>query len=102
MKLSEVYKEKIDHVKEMDFSGDKITVRLFLKSESDELSDMVLNPDKHDEFLARSVFEDGKTIFDAGNIAIFENMPNAHKSELMKAITIANGGSASFEEKKSN
>lgn len=102
MKLSEVYKEKLDHIKEMPFRDSKINVRLFLKTESEKFADMVEDPDRHDEFLAKAIFEDGKTIFDAGNIGIFENMPNAHKAEIMKAITIANGGSASFEEKKSN
>ena len=102
MKLSEVYKEKFTHIKTMPFRDSKIDVRLFLKTESDEFAEMITDENRHDEFLSKAIFEDGKTIFDAGNIGIFENMPNAHKSELMKVITLANGGSASFEEKKSD
>jgi hypothetical protein len=102
MKITEIYKEKFDHIKEMPFRDGKVNVKLFLKTEGDEFGEMVLDSERWDEFLAKSIYEDGKTIFDAGNIACFANMPNAHKKELMEVITIANGGSASFEEKKSN
>lgn len=100
MKLSEIYSQKIDHLKSVKFGESEIKVKLFLKDEAEEYSKLLENPDNHDEFLAKSIFESDKSLFDDGKTSIFSNMPNAHKKELMKLITIANGGGESFEEKK--
>lgn len=102
MKLSEIYSEKIDHLKTVKFGKSEIKVKLFMQDEAEEFAEMVLDESRIDEFLARSVFESDKSLFDEGKVEIFKNMPNAHKSDLMKVISEANGGSASFEEKKSD
>lgn len=102
MKLTEIYKERLQHTKTMPFQDGEIEVKLFLYDEADEFSKLVLDPEKWNEFLAKSIFEDGQSIFEAGKIDVFANVPNEHKQQLMKLITQANGGSASFEEKKSD
>jgi len=102
MKLSEIYSQKIDHLKTVKFGESEIKVKLFMQDEAEAFGEMVLDETRIDEFLAKSVFEGEKSLFDDGKIGIFKNMPNAHKRDLMKAITDANGGSSSFEEKKSD
>ncbi len=101
MKLSEIYSQKIDHLKTVKFGESDIKVKLFMQDEAQPFAEMVTDENRIDEFLAKSVFEGEKSLFDEGKIAIFANMPNAHKRDLMEAITKANGGSASFDEKKS-
>ena len=78
----------------------EIKVKLFMQDEAEEFG-QILDDGKVDEFLAKSVFEDGKSLFDSGLECVFKNMPNAHKKELISTIMKANGGNTSFEEKKS-
>lgn len=102
MKLSEIYSQKINHLKEIDFNGSKIKVKLFIKEEAEEFAKYLDDSDV-DLFLSKSIFENNeKSLFDEGKVSIFKNMPNAHKQELMKIVTIENGGQYSIEEKKRN
>lgn len=100
MLLSEIYKEKVNHVKKAKFMDSEIDIKLFMHDEAQEFA-LLLDDEKIDEFIAKSVFEDGKSIFEKGLVDIFSNMPNAHKRELLELITKVNGGNSSFEQKKS-
>jgi hypothetical protein len=102
MNISEIYNQKRNHLKKVKFLDGEIEVKLLMQDEANEYAKMVEDPLRWDEFLSKVIFEDGKSLFEHGKISIFKHVPSAHKQELMKLFTNANGGSSSFEEKKSD
>lgn len=98
MKLSDLYKVKQNLTKKVSFNGCDFEVLLMTASEIDSVSALELS-----EQLARCIIEDGKTLYDAGQLDnIKNNMPFAHQKELMSVLMEANGIGVSYEEIKKN
>lgn len=98
MKLSELYSQLKNHTKVVDFQGGKIEVKLFMEKEAEALEGKELH-----EQLAVCIVEDNKTLDELGFAdSLRDNMPLAHKKELMELIMTANGINVSFDEKKSD
>ena len=96
MNLSELYRNPSIHTEKIDFKGNKIEVKLFMESETKEME----NKEIHEQ-LAMCLIENGKTLAELGHSeALRDNMPLAHKKELMELIMVANGINVSFDEQK--
>ena len=50
MKLSEIYSQKIDHLKTVKFGESEIKVKLFMQDEAEAFGEMVLDETRIDEF----------------------------------------------------
>ncbi len=96
MNLSELYKVQSIHTEKVDFKGNKVEVKLFMESETKEMEGKEIH-----EQLAMCVIEDGKTLEELGLAdSLRDNMPLAHKKELMELIMKANGINVDFDEQK--
>jgi hypothetical protein len=98
MNLSELYKNPSIHSEKVKFRGNDIEIKLFLEKEAE----LMEGKEVHEQ-LAMCIIEGGKTLAESGGADVLrDNMPLAHKKELMELIMSTNGISVSFDEKKSN
>ena len=98
MNLSELYKVPSVHTEKIDFKGNAIEVKLFMESEAAKMEDKEIH-----EQLAMCIVENGKTLAELGlSESLRDNMPLAHKKELMELIMEANGINVSFDDTKKN
>ena len=96
MNLTELYKLPSIHTEKVKFKGNDIEVKLFLESETKEMADKEIH-----EQLAMCIIEGGKTIAELGlSEDLRDNMPLAHKKELMELIMETNGINVDFDEQK--
>jgi uncharacterized membrane protein len=98
MNLSELYKSNSLKLEKVSFKGCDFSVKLFTEKEAEELQEKEI----HDQ-LAMCIYEDGKSLKDKGCAEdIKNNMPLAHKKDLMELIMKANGIGVDFEDTKKN
>jgi len=98
MALSDLYKAKQVITEKVEFKGESFDILLMTLDEMKVMSDLEVHVQ-----LSLCIFENGKSLKDLGHTEnLKNNMPLAHRKELMELISVTNGLDVRYEEIKKN